>query len=67
MERNFIKLNFRTFNGHDEGKNLVYNITKFLENNLQGYVGAVDSDAGNIMISYSSTNGIPMSINGFAL
>lgn len=54
-------------NGHDEGKTLVYNISNFHDNNIQGYKAASFSDAGNIMISYSSINGIPMSINGFAL
>lgn len=52
-----------TFNGNDEGNTKVYNMKKFLEINLAGYQGALESNTGNIMVSYSAVNDIAMSLN----
>ena len=52
-----------TFNGNDEGNNKIYNMKGFLDVNLAGYRGAVKGKCGNIMVSYSAVNDIPMSIN----
>lgn len=52
-----------TLNGNDEGNTRVNNMTKFLEVNLAGYYGALAANCGNIMVSYSAINEIPMSIN----
>jgi hypothetical protein len=42
-------------------------MTKFLEVNLAGYYGALAANCGNIMVSYSAINDIPMSINAVLL
>jgi beta-glucosidase len=52
-----------TYNGNDEGDNKVYNMKKFLEINMAGYLGALEANTGNIMVSYSAINDIAMSIN----
>lgn len=52
-----------TFNGNDEGNAKVYNMKKFLEVNMAGYLGALEANTGNIMVSYSAINDIAMSIN----
>lgn len=36
---------------------------KFLEVNMAGYLGALEANTGNIMVSYSAINDIAMSIN----
>ncbi len=68
MERKIYLINRkRTRNGHDEGKNIVNNFTNYLKSNIPGYIGSIEEDVGNVMISYSSVNGIPMSISGYAI
>lgn len=52
-----------TYNGYDEGDARVYNFTTFIDRNIQGYIGAIEADTGNVMASYSAINGVPMSIN----
>lgn len=52
-----------TFNGNDEGNAKVYNMKKFLDVNMAGYLGALEANTGNIMVSYSAINDIAMSIN----
>lgn len=56
-----------TLNGTDEGNARVYEFDTFYENNIQGYRGAIASQTGTIMSSYSAINGIPMSLNGMLL
>ena len=52
-----------TWNGIDEGNDHVKDVKRFLSVNFAGYEGALDSDAGSIMISYSAINHLPMSFN----
>ena len=56
-----------TFYGANEGDTRVYNMTTFVSRNTQGYVGAINSNIGNVMASYSGTNDIRNSINSYYL
>jgi beta-glucosidase len=56
-----------TFNGNDQGNDKVYNMKSFLKVNLAGYLGALEANTGNIMVSYSSINDITMSTNSAVL
>ena len=56
-----------TKNGNDEGNGTFYNMKKFLDVNLAGYRGALKANTGTIMVSYSATNNIPMSVYGTLL
>ena len=56
-----------TYQGQDEGNARVYNFQAFYDNNIQGYRGAIESNTGTIMSSYSAINGIPMSLNSALL
>ena len=56
-----------TFNGMDEGIAKVKNMTLFYEKNIQGYRGAIASQVGSVMCSYSLVNDIPMSVNKILL
>ena len=56
-----------TYQGNDEGNARVYDFKTFYENNIQGYRGAIESNTGTIMASYSAINGIPMSLNAAIL
>lgn len=49
--------------GIDEGNDTVLNDEQFLKDNYPGYIGAFEASTGNVMVSYSSINGLPMSIN----
>jgi beta-glucosidase len=52
-----------TFGGYDEGNCRVDNFDVFYNNNVQGYIGALESNTGTIMVSYSAINNLPMSIS----
>lgn len=39
------------------------NFKNFVEHNIKGYRGAINSSIGNVMISYSSINFVPNSFN----
>ncbi|CAD8093286.1 unnamed protein product [Paramecium sonneborni] len=52
-----------TFNGYDEGNCRVENFDVFYNNNVQGYIGALEANTGTIMVSYSAINELPMSIS----
>ena len=49
--------------GANEGTTLVNNFKNFVEHNIKGYRGAINSSIGNVMISYSSINFVPNSFN----
>jgi beta-glucosidase-like glycosyl hydrolase len=53
-----------TVSGVDEGIARVYDYETFYQKNIQGYRGAIASQTGTIMVSYSSVLGLPMAING---
>lgn len=38
-------------------------MSNYINVNIQGYLGALESNTGNIMVSYSSVNEIRMSLN----
>lgn len=38
-------------------------MSNYINVNIQGYLGALESYTGNIMVSYSSVNEIRMSLN----
>lgn len=42
---------------------MVYSFKNYLNHNIQGYIGAIESEVGSVMVSYSAVNGIPMAIN----
>ena len=52
-----------TYLGVDEGNATVHDFKSFLDVNMAGYHGGIESCAGNVMCSYSAVNRIPMSIN----
>lgn len=52
-----------TDNGVDEGNVTVKDEKQFIQENYAGYEGAFSAGAGNVMVSYSSINGTPMSVN----
>lgn len=54
-----------TLFGADEGNARVHNFKSFLNHNIQGYKGAISSEVGTVMCSYSAINGVPMAINGW--
>ena len=56
-----------TYYGANEGDTRVYNFTTFVGRNTKGYIGAIASEIGNVMASYSGINDIPMSINSYYL
>ena len=56
-----------TVNVYDEGMDLVYNFSSFYSDNGVGFEGATDAQTGTFMVSYSSVNNIPMSINSILL
>jgi beta-glucosidase len=56
-----------TYLGIDEGNTTVHDYKQFLHDNYQGYGGSIESGIGNIMVSYSAINRIPMSINSALL
>lgn len=45
----------------------MHDFKQFFEDNYQGYGGSIESGIGNIMVSYSSINKIPMAINSVLL
>lgn len=49
--------------GANEGTTTVINYKNFVEHNIKGYRGAINSSIGNVMISYSSINFVPNSFN----
>lgn len=52
-----------TLYGANSGNANVFNLTSFTNNNIGGYLGAVKSNIGSVMVSYSGINSIPNSIN----
>lgn len=52
-----------TLDGVDEGNVKVSDFQRFFTVNSAGFQGALNSDVGSIMISYSAINNLPMSIN----
>lgn len=49
--------------GRDEGNVVVTDFDQFYQENYPGYRGAFSESTGNVMISYSSINDVPMSVN----
>ena len=56
-----------TLFGANEGNSRVYNFTTFVNRNTQGYVGAIASNIGNVMASYSGINEVRNSLNSYYL
>lgn len=56
-----------TFYGANEGNARVYNSTTFVKRNTQGYAGAIASNVGNVMASYSGINEVRNSLNSYYL
>ncbi len=56
-----------TWNGYDEGCDLVFNYTTFYRKNLAGYLSAIEAQTGTVMSSYSAINGVGMVINSALL
>lgn len=56
-----------TLYGANEGNSRVYNFTTFINRNTQGYVGAIASNIGNVMASYSGINEVRNSLNSYYL
>lgn len=52
-----------TFDGIDEGDTKVNDFNRFLNVNGAGYKGAMISNSGSIMVSYSAINNLPMTFN----
>ncbi len=52
-----------TDEGLDEGNASIIDLTRFLEENYPGFEGAFSASTGNVMISYSSIDQRPMSLN----
>jgi beta-glucosidase len=49
-----------TLYGADQGSADVGSYKKYIDHNIKGYVGSIDSDVGTVMASYSAINYIPM-------
>jgi beta-glucosidase len=56
-----------TLYGANQGDARVYSFKNFITHNIQGYKGAIDSEVGTVMVSYSAINDIPMSLNSYYL
>lgn len=56
-----------TLYGANQGDTRVYNFKTFINHNVQGYKGAIESEVGTVMASYSAINDIPMSLNSYYL
>ena len=56
-----------TLYGANQGDARVYNFKTFMNHNIQGYKGAIESEVGTVMASYSAINDIPMSLNNYYL
>jgi len=54
-----------TIFGADEGNARVLNFKSYVNHNIQGYKGAIASEVGSVMCSYSAINGIPQAIGGW--
>lgn len=54
-----------TMFGANEGDARVYNFKNYVNHNIQGYKGAIASEIGTIMCSYSAINGIPMATSAW--
>lgn len=52
-----------TLDGIDEGDVRVKDLDRFLKVNGAGYKGAIISNSGSIMVSYSAINNLPMTFN----
>lgn len=52
-----------TMYGADEGNVRVSSFSTFIQNNVQGYIGAVQADIATVMCSYSAINWVPMAIS----
>lgn len=49
-----------TLYGADEGSAEVGSYKSYIDHNIQGYIGSIESDVGTVMTSYSAINYIPM-------
>lgn len=56
-----------TLYGANQGDARVHSSKTFINHNVQGYKGAIESEVGTVMASYSAVNDIPMSLNSFYL
>lgn len=56
-----------TLYGANQGDARVYNFKNYINHNIQGYKGAIESEIGTVMASYSAINDVPMSINSYYL
>lgn len=56
-----------TLYGCNEGNANVLNFKNYINRNSRGYIGAVKSNVGSVMVSYSAINWIPNSINSHFL
>lgn len=56
-----------TIYGANQGSARVHNFKNYLYHNSQGYKGAIESEVGSIMASYSAINDIPMSMSSLYL
>lgn len=52
-----------TMYGADEGNVHVGNFVTFANQNVQGYLGSIESGIGSVMCSYSAINWLPMAIS----
>ena len=49
--------------GADEGNARVSSFKTFLNHNIQGYKGSIESEIGSVMCSYSGINWVPMALS----
>lgn len=56
-----------TYLGANEGDARVYNFDTFVKRNTRGYVGAISSNIGTVMASYSGVNDVRNSMNSYYL
>ena len=56
-----------TMYGCNEGSATTFNMSTFIKQNIQGYIGASKADIGTVMVSYSGINFVPNSLNSYFL
>ena len=56
-----------TMHGANQGDARIHGWASYVSQNSQGYKGAIASEVGSVMASYSAINGIPSSINSYYL
>ena len=52
-----------THYGANEGSAIVHNFKNYVSHNSKGYKGAITSEVGSVMVSYSAINYVPNSYN----